>query len=1140
MAKMFSKKKEKTNREPSQSFSKDNQISYLVLKEFKTALNSYLKSAKSARFNKNHALYDVPWFVITGPENSGKSTALASSSLTFPFRYPKDNRGESLTEIKWYSGNDTVWLDFPGKINNSENAELFESVYRSLAKIRRKRPVDCIVCVIDINCIIGGSQQSLKKTANDIRNKFDELIRHWGIELPVFCIFNKMDLMQGFIEFFYDNSVKWSDQLLGATFTIEQQNDSPRMIFNKEFDILCSSIKALYLKRSAKENDNSIRRLISSFLIQFEGLKTKVGELLEELFRDAKHEGKPVFKGFYFVSCRTADIKNASSKDNSTPLKLSQTIICHPLNPHRNENDNRESGKKYSQISGTLFTEKLFKEVFPNGTQVLMKTRSISKKGHIKYCVMNGIFSLAFAFLLVYLFFSFREAHNLYDKINKNVSLISPNNDNLMDAYAQIQSISEVVERFRTFHRKGVPLSYGIGFIKTEKTYDELKKIYFQLAYNLLSTPLAAYLESEIRNIIAINYNLTFDNYSNLYRYLKVYLSISEEVAVNRSRIDTIAIREIMENDFYPVMLNLIKAKGHSMNMETILRENLGLYCYFLKTGELPLIQQNYLLVKQARNRLAQTPDARIIYKSIASRLQKTAPSISISSLLGDGVILSKESINTIYTQDGWDRYVKKEIETAIKKPVMIDWVTGENDTRSMVLDEKKLQSDLVTMYIDDLCRQWLLFLESIYYRRGDGVSGNIQYLRKLSAQDSEITVLLESILRLSKVNTLSKGEVAINAVKNFAEKKPSSIKKNVPLPKDITVKKDTLSKVDQFLKPLMAFARSLDGSGGISAYKEKLSLVSEKMLNCTESKNYLEIFNGSDKDPLLSAWREADRLINYYPEYLRPAMISLIRKPVEIAAETVLKSITEEIDEAWKRNVYNFYDRKLSGKYPFYKSKEDASINDAMEFLRPNTGLIYGFILNNLSSYLVRDADKWRSRAVGCINLQFNEKFFELLRKADKISGSLFNNDGSRKVQSVYFMPVPGNRVTGALYTGKKEFKITDGNFNLCLKWPEENQSHGITMKLFIHQNYTDELSFNGDWALLRLFESAQINIQNNTSFIARWERNIQNMIILPYGVKVKFSETVLPFVDKEFYGIKCPERIMEREIKMCRITSL
>jgi hypothetical protein len=78
------------------------------------------------------------------------------------------------------------------------------------------------------------------------------------------------------------------------------------------------------------------------------------------------------------------------------------------------------------------------------------------------------------------------------------------------------------------------------------------------------------------------------------------------------------------------------------------------------------------------------------IYESIIGRLRKTAPSVTVPSLLSDGVILSKESINTLYTQEGWDRYVKNEIEIAIKNPVIIDWVTGKSDIGNVVMDEKK------------------------------------------------------------------------------------------------------------------------------------------------------------------------------------------------------------------------------------------------------------------------------------------------------------------------------------------------------------------------------------------------------------------------------------------------------------------
>ena len=155
------------------------------------------------------------------------------------------------------------------------------------------------------------------------------------------------------------------------------------------------------------------------------------------------------------------------------------------------------------------------------------------------------------------------------------------------------------------------------------------------------------------------------------------------------------------------------------------------------------MIQQNRLLVSQARNRLAQTPDAKIIYESIIGRLRKTAPSVTVPSLLSDGVILSKESINTLYTQEGWDRYVKNEIEIAIKNPVIIDWVTGKSDIGNVVMDEKKMKAELVSMYIDDICKQWLVFLESIYYKKPEGISDAAEFLRRLSAENSGISDFL-------------------------------------------------------------------------------------------------------------------------------------------------------------------------------------------------------------------------------------------------------------------------------------------------------------------------------------------------------------------------------------------------------------
>ncbi len=66
-------------------------------------------------------------------------------------------------------------------------------------------------------------------------------------------------------------------------------------------------------------------------MIQFEGIQARAGDFFTELFKESIYEGKPVFKGFYFVSCKSFEpvLKNQSVAE-SLPSSLSNTIVNHP------------------------------------------------------------------------------------------------------------------------------------------------------------------------------------------------------------------------------------------------------------------------------------------------------------------------------------------------------------------------------------------------------------------------------------------------------------------------------------------------------------------------------------------------------------------------------------------------------------------------------------------------------------------------------------------------------------------------------------------------------------------------------------------------------------------------------------------
>ena len=52
-----------------------------------------------------------------------------------------------------------------------------------------------MVLVVDTNEILAATDQSIKKMASGIRSRIDELLIRWEVEVPVYLLFNKTDLI---------------------------------------------------------------------------------------------------------------------------------------------------------------------------------------------------------------------------------------------------------------------------------------------------------------------------------------------------------------------------------------------------------------------------------------------------------------------------------------------------------------------------------------------------------------------------------------------------------------------------------------------------------------------------------------------------------------------------------------------------------------------------------------------------------------------------------------------------------------------------------------------------------------------------------------------------------------------------------
>ncbi|NLD93149.1 MAG: type VI secretion system membrane subunit TssM [Fibrobacter sp.] len=1137
--KLFNRKDKRSSK--SAKLMGNNEVSSKILRELKTATHRYVDSVKRSNLFKNSAIYGNPWFMLIGPEKSGKTTVLNGSDVHFPLIYPEDKDGATASGVEWRFSNEAVWIDIPGKLLQPEGLETFRSVYQGLVECRNERPVDGIVCTISCEDLLKSDSETIKSIAANLRLKIDELIAFWGIELPVFCIITKADTISGFYEFFNDASVEWPDQLLGATFSTDQQMAPARKVFVQEHEELCGSLKVLRLKRLSKERKETVRRAICRFTIEFEGLQTRAGDFFAELFKDSKYEGKPVFRGFYFGSCKSFEVSSNTAIDyaaqSAGPSDLSNTVLNHPLNPHRMSRTSVTPvainvAKK--QVK-SFFTKRLFSQIFPGGTQLLQKTQKFSRKERIRYWLLTGLFAVVFLSIGLYMVFANSQVNKLYNttKAEMDAALSAP--QSVTDAYEQLGRLGDLLEQYKKFYEKGMPPKYGIGLVKSKEIYAALKKVYINRLWNFIVVPTVSYLESNIHDANASFKPLNGEEYTQLYRQLKTYLSMSEAIAQNKDRIDTVTIRENIEAAIVYQFTKGSSAGRLPENVEIIVRNSIRLYCSYLKSNEMQLIQEKQDMVAIARQRLSKLPDAQVLYESMRDRLLSIAPQMTLTDLLAgnaDPVLKSPSSISLLYTQEGWNRFVADELENVIKDPFKVDWVLGASKEKITdgLMNKSELREELIAEYYSDVFVKWIEFLGSISVEPFGDIIRAGTVLQKLAVTGSEMDLVLQKVLTMSNIEIKAKEEqVAEVAKKVFAKKIKKIEKKASPLKALMPPGTSPQEAVKNAFSPLSSFHKSEGSTATMAEYRNRMSTLAEALLRCSKQGNLLTTFNGTDQDPLLSSYNYTQKVLIGMPDQIKMALTPILLNSVDYTGNVMSALISKELNQKWQNDVAAVFTNGFAGKYPFSHNDDECSFDGVMEYFRPNTGSFWGFYTRNLQPYIYKDGNEWKTRQVGNITILFQPELFGSMKNAEKITRAFFNLDGTLIIHKIRMLPLPQNKLQGSITFGAQEYRILPDENSVRVQWPIPGQTDDVLLKIFVNSKYTEEMKFGGRWGLMRLFESARTNTMNTTAFVAKWERSVNNMFMIQYGCHVQIAHPDHPFAGKIFSRFDCPTDIIK-----------
>jgi type VI secretion system protein ImpL len=1153
--------KKKGGRTSGRGFMGNQQLYQRVLKETEEAVARYTDAVNRRSMFKGHAVYERPWFLLCGTGKSGKSSLLRGSGLHFPLRYPSEKDGlmiEGANQAQWYFANEAVWIDTPGSFMEDSCAEDWSALVAALKKVRPVNPVDGIAVVVDTKEVLNTDDQGIKDIAKKLRARIDDLIAQWGIEFPVYLIFNRTDEVPGFNEYFGEQLERGQDQIFGATMNAKSQQSMPRLAFVEEFNLLVKSLTDLRLDKLCKERSEPNKRMICRFVIHFEGIQQKLGAVIAELFKPSNYEGKPIFRGFYFTSCyeklpepMPGALPAASGPD------LSQTVFNHPLNPNRalnkhspakNNEPSRSASPSSKSTGKSVFVLPLFREIMVLDKMLVKSTQKRTRRELIQH------YMIVFAILIVasiagLLFWNVQtNATRFHKEVETILNQMPSEQAPLMEQYRALELVNSAIVKLQRFEEKGVPLNMGLGFYKGKDMLDELKKSYVYRVKRFIVTPSVKYLEFDIRERSDAYGELAGDSYDSLYRSLKAYLSMSEAAPKDLREIDTVFLGAMILEGIKKSIMATVNASRLPVQVETILRDNISMYTRFLLKGEFPRIQENQRLVEIARKRLSKLPSASALYQAVMDKLNVEAPQITLDQVLkreGEGILHTDATISALYTQDGWQQFVSDAISDAAKNPFRVDWVIGlaRDELPQSMFDTKKLRSDMVEVYLEDYKAQWLGFLGSVQLDPFGDIQRSARLLNKLMGENGELPKLLTTVAEYTLLKDESMAEKAGGDALAIASK-VKGLNKTL---KQIQKVENTLSVSDRFASfslgnkspfdnhngffdHLRTFTRSTGGSmAGFEGYKDKALTLAEKLsqVEAQGEQQAIVLFNGKDSDPLLSGWKHTQSVLSAMPEELASAIRNLLVWPFEYSGLAISEVLTRTLTAQWKNEIIKPFTSRFSGRFPFMLRGEDASFNDVMDFFRPVTGTYWGFYDRVLSSYIIKTEKGWAVRPLGSLKLNFNQDLFSSMISAERVTNIFFKQDGTLRTVEISLTPSSSNKNTATIEIGGQKLELSPGGKTVRMKWPVE-QNPTAKLSVVAGKDFTQEIVQNGAWGFMKLLQMARVNKLNNNTFMAKWQISVQNMYMVYIDAKVQVAGNDHPFGEPVFNQFTCPTELL------------
>ncbi|CAJ0569372.1 unnamed protein product, partial [Mesorhabditis spiculigera] len=265
-------------------------------------------------------IYELPWYLVLGHRKSGKSSLIGSlqqeESLLNLSSQPGEGDLADGEKVQWWLGHEALLIDTPGEFvsqplaqgeeesHTGIHARLWEHFLRWLDGNRSRRPLNGIVWMVDLRRLLSQTAQENHQEAQAVRARLDELGRQLGARLPLYVVFSKVDLLEGFDEFFSRLPVSVRREVLGFTFSLGSidKRNAWADEFQRQYEQFIVRFTEQIMDASSVPYREQERPRLLALIRQLSGIRNTLNVFLLAALGNDRHTLSALVRGVYFTS----------------------------------------------------------------------------------------------------------------------------------------------------------------------------------------------------------------------------------------------------------------------------------------------------------------------------------------------------------------------------------------------------------------------------------------------------------------------------------------------------------------------------------------------------------------------------------------------------------------------------------------------------------------------------------------------------------------------------------------------------------------------------------------------------------------------------------------------------------------------